>query len=252
VGERINQHRFKVTLVNFSNKPQLHDPLAVAYESSALDVRVFCPDGKQSGTIDSRLGRRNPFTIQNKLPPGRVSSIDFGFASFGYSRLAGPGRYRVETTIDLDGKVVTAPQVEFDVLPGKAEGVLRSHPVPLSGWQAKLPPGEQARPFVQQITIGTRTLLVYRRYYGSKHAAEFPPEVRHIAEIEGTFRLAELPGKCEMAVEGTYGDRGALTITYKTSATAAPAKLVVNSISGSPWTEEDERSLQERMKNAKP
>jgi hypothetical protein len=61
-------------------------------------------------------------------------------------------------------------------------------------------------------------------------------------------RLAELPGKCEMTVEGVYGWGNPLTITYKTSPAAEPAKLVVNSIDGSPWTAEDERNRQKRLR----
>jgi hypothetical protein len=74
------------------------------------------------------------------------------------------------------------------------------------------------------VKVGGRTLLIYRR------------------------RLAELPGKCDMTVEGAYGWGNPLTITYKTSPTAEPTKLVVNSIDGSPWTAEEERLRLERLR----
>jgi hypothetical protein len=74
-------------------------------------------------------------------------------------------------------------------------------------------PQARNRYAVQQVKVGDRVYLVYFR------------------------RLAELPGKCEMTVEGEYGWRKPLTITYKTSPAAEPTKLVVNAITGSPWVE---------------
>jgi hypothetical protein len=63
-----------------------------------------------------------------------------------------------------------------------------------------------------------------------------------------TFRLTELPGKVELKVEGAFGEWGPLTITYKTSPTAQPARLVINASDGMPWTEEEERLWQDELR----
>jgi hypothetical protein len=91
-------------------------------------------------------------------------------------------------------------------------------------------------------------MLVYRRYYGPDHAANFEPALRAAAEIDGTYRLAELPGKCEVVVAGAYDGRKPLTITYKTVSAAEPVKMVIHPLNGRPWTADDEQQLQERLK----
>jgi hypothetical protein len=122
------------------------------------------------------------------------------------------------------------------------KSLLVSQPVPLVGFRSKQDPAEQDRAVVQQVVLKDKVLLVYCRYVGPKYGGG----------LGFTARLAELPGKCEMTVEGAYGEGRPLTITYKTSPDAKPTKLVVNSVSGSPWTDEDEQGLQERLKKAKP
>ncbi len=265
-GERLDQCQFRITLINFSDKVQYHDPIPVAYQSLALDLIVKGPDGKDADVIQAEFNRggRDPFTVQTKLPPKELSSLDFGFAGFGYRNLVFPGRYRVEAKFSLnnadgklDGRVVSAPTVEFEVLPLKSETVLANNSVPVEGWVAKQPVEKQQRSAVQQVKAGDRTFLVYRVYHAPKHIAAVakalgrPVAVDDPVWINYTFRLAELPGKCEMTVAGAYGGGNPLTITYKTSPTAEPTKLVINSIDGRPWTEEEERLRQERLKKDK-
>ena len=87
--------------------------------------------------------------------------------------------------------------------------------------------------------MGKKTLLIYRRRYDPKSGGG----------IYRTMRLAELPGKVEMKVEGAFGDGKPLTITYKdANSPTGTTKLVINSIDGRRWTEEEERVLRERTK----
>ncbi len=256
VGEPIDHTSFRVTLVNFSGREQLHDPLVIAYQTRDLEVRVFAPDGEQLDAIsvDDTRGGRDSFTVQLKVPAGGAESELFALANFGYYRVFQPGRHRIEAMFALradgkrDGRVLAAPPVRFEVLPLKDETVLATQVIPLEGWAANLSPGKRYRTVVQQVRVRDRVLLIYRRYHGPDRVADVDPALRPVAEIDGTFRLTELPGKCDVTVTGAYGDGKPLTITYKTSPTADPVKLVVNSIHGRPWTEEDEKHLQERLK----
>jgi hypothetical protein len=135
----------------------------------------------------------------------------------------------------IDGKTIKAPPVEFEVVAVPPSAVLVSHAVGLEGRAVK----EGGRPVIQQVPVGNRTLLIYRCHYDPTQPG---------GGSYFTTRLAELPGKCEMTVEGAYGAGNPLTITYKTAPDAKPKKLVINSISGTPWTEEEERLRQERLR----
>jgi hypothetical protein len=234
-GEGIGGCEVRISLINFSDRHQLHDPLWVALQSVALELDLRGPDGTPLPTLEMPMGGRDPFTVQTKLPPGAISSVDFHLASFGYSLLEGAGRYRVAARLNVDakpdGRVISSPPLEFEVLPRKAETLLASCAVPVEGVGTERPRDERVRPTIEQVRVGTRTLLVYRHYNGPKDGGE----------LAATYRLAELSGKCEMKVEGAYGDWGPLTITYADQAAPNETKsLVVHSVTGLPWTEEDQ------------
>jgi len=256
VGEPIDHTTFWATLVNFSNQERFHDPLVVAYDSRDLEVRVIAPDGEplDALSVGDTRGGRDPFTVQLKVPARGTASEEFALANFGYYRVFEPGRHRVEAVFALradgkrDGRVVRAPVVEFEVLSPKDETILSTFPISLGGWEAKRPVDKQQRVVVQQIKVGDRMFLIYRRYHSPNHIAQIEPALRPLAEIDSTRRLVDLPGKCEVTVTGTYDDGKPLTVTYKTSPTAEPVQLVINSVFGRPWTQEEEKRLQERLK----
>lgn len=257
VGEHIAQDQVTVSLLNFSPKPQLHDPLSVALRSNFHILTVRRPDGQElTGMGIAELNRtsRNPFTVQTKLPPGSFVSTSFAFEDLGYEHVFSPGMHQIEARLNLvtngvpDGRVLKAPTFKFQVLELNHEATLSQHKVPLEGREATLPIREQRRFAVQQVQVGERVILIYRRYRALENLDDIKPERRPLAEIDGTHRLAELPGKCDVTVTGAYGDWKPLTITYKTSPTAEPVKLVINSVDGKPWTAEEERQLQQRLK----
>jgi hypothetical protein len=239
IAEPIDYVRFNVTLINFSKETRGHDPLKVAARTDSLQLRIIKPDGRDLWQWHgSRYRPRGPFA-QNKLRAGEFCSQDFPFAQFGYHLTLGePGRYRLEATLKIDGKTITSPPVELEVVAVTDDVVLANQLVPLEGPAAMLPPEEQEWPVIQQVKVGSRTLLLYRGYGGTKFGGK----------VRWTYRLAELPGKVEMKVEGAFGDRKPLTITYKdANSPTGTTKLVINSIDGMPWTEEEERLLQERL-----
>lgn len=242
VGEAIDRVRFQVTLLNYSKDPLEHDPLVVAVDVGDLTVFITGPDGKRIPRLGGRPSLRNPLTQPIKLRPGEFEWHALPFVYLGYGVVFAPGQYRVDGSLRIDKRTITSPPAQFEVVEVPASAVLLSHAVPLEGREAQRPVEKQRRPFVQQVHVGKKTLLIYRIYHGPNYDGE----------IEWTFRLAELPGKVEMTVEGAVGARNPLIITYKTSLTAKPTTLVINSVNGLPWTEEEERLRLERLRKVPP
>src|SRR5262245_7241139 len=168
VGEAIDRVRFDVTLINFSKETRSHDPLIVAKRTRDLDIAIFQPDGKPAPALGGPALPRPELTQQNRLRPREFYSQDFRFAGFGYHGLIEPGRYRIEVTLRIDEKTIKSPPIEFDVIEPPADAVLVSHKVPLEGRELMLPVLEQCKPVIQQMKVGNRTLLIYRRVYDPK------------------------------------------------------------------------------------
>jgi hypothetical protein len=238
VGEVIDRVQVRVTLINYSKRAVEHDPLVDAEDLRTVTAIMTGPDGKPFSRLCDRFSRK-PFTQRLKTMPGTFASETFPFAAFGYFIVGDPGSYQLACSMEVDKRTVTSPPMKCDVVDIPEKAVLFSHAVPVKGFQATLPADEQDRPFIQQIRVGNRTLLVYRRFNGPKHGGG----------IGFTFRLAELPDKVEMTVEGAFGDTKPLTIKYKdgTSKTGWTT-LFVDSGNGRPWTEEEERLRIERSK----
>ena len=243
VGESLEHVVFEITLLNFSKETREHDPFVDAKRFGDLDLTITQPNGKwlrsMAGPYD---GTRSVVPQKMKLGTGHHTSHEFRFADFGYSKLNQLGRYRVDASFKIDGKKISAPPIVFEVVEILQDAILVSRPVPLEGWEAARPPDERSRPLIQQVKIGERTLLIYRRYYGAKWGGV----------VDFTARIAELPGKVlDMKVEGAFGDGNPLTITYREATYIKwPTTHVINSVGGRPWTAEEEKRRQEKLKRA--
>jgi len=240
VGERPSRTRFDVTLINFSKEAREHDPLPAARVTGDLHLAIIEPDGKNLPGIGLPYPERNPFTQPSRLRREEFNSVTFEFGEFGYGLIAfgQVGRHRVEASIKIDGKTIKAPPIEFEVVAVPPRAVLVSHAVTLEGRGAK----ESSRPVIQQVPVGNRTLLIYRGHYDPAQSGGGP---------YFTTRLAELPGKVEMKVEGAYGDWGPITITYADKKSpSGTTTLVVHSIGGTPWTQGDQDSYNAKNKLA--
>lgn len=226
LGEDIGPMRFRVTLINFSAETREHDPLTVARDAQLLDLSITQPDGNGFRRMRCFTPTRDAATRPVRLRPGEFSSLEGSFVVLGYRacKFVQVGRHCLHASIEIGVKRIKGPPIEFEVLVAPAKAVLVSHAVALEG-TAKT---ESSRPVVQQLVVDGRTLLVYYSPYT-------------------TVRLAELPGECDMTVEGAYGNGGPLEITYRVSPGTSPTRLLVRSLSGKPWTDEDERHYRERV-----
>lgn len=232
--ESINSVPIVVTLINFSKKAREHDPFIVALRTRDLDLQIVGPDGKPLGAGGDPSLPRDPFTVRNKLQPGEHDSHKFYVASFGSRVIYATGRYRVAAKLAVDGKEISSPPCDFEVVKVPDEAVLVSQNIALAGQELKRPAEQRQLSAIQQVKVGHDVWLVYRRFVKG-----------------GVFfarRVAVLPGVVEMTVEGNYGDWGPIRISYKTSPTSAQMRIAIHSFDGMPWTEEDERLLIERNK----
>ena len=230
VSETVSHFRFTVTLINFSKETRTHDALGDAQRADNLQVSIAQPDGSAVPALSGwRYLLKGPFA-QTSLRTGEFSSHDLFLKQFGYIYFGKPGRYSLRATMTIDGKKVASPPFELEVVAVTKEMVLTTHAVPPEGMAAAQPPEMQSRPVVKQVRVGDRTLLIYVR------------------------RIAELPGQAvDLKVEGAYGSGNPLTITYREHTyTKFTTTHVINSNNGSPWTAEDEKSRQEKLKKLAP
>lgn len=135
---------------------------------------------------------------------------------------------------------MVAPAFKLKVIDPTPDAILMSIAVPLEGFEAKWPKEKHERAVMQQIKVGDRTWLFYRQFLSPENGGK----------VSHSFRIAELPGKVlDLKVEGAFGDRNPLTITYrKTTYTKWTTTHVINSVDGRPWTAEEEKHRQEKLK----
>ncbi|MBY0459480.1 MAG: hypothetical protein K2V38_19330, partial [Gemmataceae bacterium] len=132
-----------------------------------------------------------------------------------------------------------SPPLEFEVVEVTEKAVLTTHWLPLEGERAKQPPEEAERRAIQQVAVRGRTFLVFRYYHSQKNGGK-PSQL---------VRLAELPGKVDVKVEGGFGDRKPLFVTYKdATAPGGVRTLKLSSDYGEPWTEGHEEILRGHQK----
>jgi len=157
---------------------------------------------------------------------------------FGYWSLPGPGKYEARVGFKTAQGTIASPPWTFDVIDIPDKAVLDTHTVPLVGFRANLPPDDQERVTVQQVELGGRVLLLWRRYYAAKLGGK----------VASTTRICELPAKVEMTVEGEYGDLGQITIRYKHKNARTDKTLVIRSVDGRSWTADYQRWLENRWR----
>ena len=240
VGETCKNVRVKVMLINKTAQARDHWPLAVAVKADELKIMLKGPDGQGVGRrceVDlPRLG-----DAQSQLAAGKSVSVELALSDFGFREFSEAGKFRAQLKFDSpQGNVASFPWV-LDVVEPTAADILASHMVPLDDFETRQKANTLSQALVQQIKLGGRVFLVYRSFGRGSGNAIVPVDC---------IRIAELPGKVEdMKVEGAYGRDNPLTITYReTSYTKWATKLVINAKNGSPWTAEDEKHRQEKLK----
>ena len=235
-AESIEDVEMEVVLINYSVKPRNSRPLNSAGFLGELEILMTPPKGKTlMAHHDSHFGQRNAPLLQ--LPPGQMQSYIFAFKRVGYSILLDPGTYTVTAKLKTAEGMIAAPELKLKFIEPKADAILESRPVALEGYQVNWPRGREDMAAVQQIDMGGHLWLCYRRFYPMEMVAR-PP------------RICELPGKAlELKVAGAFGDGNPLTITYREHTYSKfTTTHIINSIDGRPWTAEEEKQRQEKLK----
>ena len=225
-------------------------------EQDDLNVLLISPSDKLQNPIKIiGAGRDGSGNLQisiadsmGKLVPpsvdGRVATVGTRFGECGYAWMPGPGTYQLKATLKAAEGMVVAPVFKFKVIEPSSEEILTSQQIPLEGQFSKGPKASQETAFVQQIKIGNCVWLFYRKFDSPSSGSA----------VNFAKRITELPGKVlDMKVEGAFGDWNPLTITYREHTyTKFTTKHVINSVDGRPWTAEEEKHRQERLKKLAP
>jgi hypothetical protein len=240
-GEGFQAVRVDISLTNRSSKARLYVPLLAAARWGDLRLKVFQPNGSLLRSYGGPFTPRD--STDAELEAGKTHAEKFSLASFGYVSPRQEGKHRVSVTLKTAEGVVTAAPVELQVVSVGPKAILASTPIPLTGFSAKRPINKREAAFVEQIQLGEQVYLFYRRLDGPADGSQ----------VIVAARLAKLPGKVELKVEGTFGEWGPLTITYTDKkSTTGHSVLRINSVDGSLWTKEDEETLREQEKPTPP
>lgn len=237
VRESLDRGSFEVVLINQSKEVREYVLLEIAQLSRALRVIILKPDGNPLRS-HGRGFRSDLLTGPSRLPAGQLVVSRFGFDQFEYDELPVPGEYQMRATLKTTEGIIVSPALKLTVIEPAPDAILASHQVPLEGYQANWPKAKQERAVIQQIKVGNRVWLFYRKFLSSELGGK----------VIASFRLAELPGKVELQAEGAFGDGGPLTIKFKDpKSKTGSTSLVINSNDGMPWTEDEEQLRLERI-----
>lgn len=241
--ECIEHCETEVSLMNRSGQLRTYMPLVAAAAKRDLTVSLRRTDGKpiDSPSISGCSSFRVVIPkVLPQLAAGETHSLRFMPSRAGFYTFSQAGNYELRATLKTDDGKIDAPPMKFKVIEPRSEDVIESKRIPLEGEMTRWPKERQVRGYVQQIKIGSRTWLFYRRHSSDENGGA----------VSGAHRIAELPGKVlDLKVEGAYGDWGPLTITYRATTFAKfTTKHVINSVDGHPWTAEEEKHRQEKLK----
>ncbi len=241
VGETHKTIRMRITLSNKTDTALQYPPFELAIRAAELRINLLAPDGRVADRNETS-DPYGPSRLESwaKMEAGKSVVGELPLSIFGYERFYEMGKYKAMLTFKTpQGKVSSFPWVLEVVEPADTD-ILASQLVPVEGDRLNWPKEKQERVTIQQIKIGNRTWLFHRQFLNSEQGGK----------VSRTFRIAELPGKCEMKVEGAFGGGNPLTITYKDEPYRKWWTKHVISSYGWPWTADEERSRQERLKRA--
>ncbi len=220
VGEKCDRIKVEITLTNKTAGPLAYPPLDAALKASELQITVnnrVGPGGLRAHFDSDPPTRAGTW---RRMKAGESVSIEFSLADFGYEKFWYTGRFLARPVFQTpQGKVSAVPWF-VEAVEATEDMILVSHALLPIEREAKLPADAQHRGVVQQIKLANKVYLFYRKFEPKKSGSQ----------TYVTARLAELPEKCEMQVNGSVGDE-LITITYQHSPTGT-TKLTVGSKTG--------------------
>lgn len=235
--ECVWQGRVEVLLVNRTQDARQFAPRADDPDGNGiLNLAIANANGQEPSDrsyheVPVRKGR-------TKVPAGGVAASSYAVKDFGFYQFHEPNEYEMRVTLRTAEGLLFTPAVKFRVVEPAADAILASQAIPPDEEEAEFLKEKQRRAAIQQIKLEDRTWLYLRLFRSAARGGQ----------AFHACRLAELPNKVDVKVVGAFGSEcGPLTITYKTSPTAEPTKLVITTM-GSPWTEKDEKLWQERLR----
>ena len=230
-----------VALVNRSRIPIMTVPLESARRSWDLKVDILNSQGKPVPTGWGRRLRDDPVEIFRELKPGQYLLSPFSMREFGHQSARQPDVQRVEASLQFAKGLIRSNSAKFPIVEPDPASILDSIVVPIEGVRSTWLPERRPTVVIQRIKLGERTWLFFRRRDSAEDGGQ----------VSGSYRIAELPRSVtSIKVSGAHGEKNPLTIDV-IFRSGTIRKYVVNSLSGRPWTTEEETLRQLRIKDKK-
>jgi hypothetical protein len=222
VGESSEQVRIEILLLNRTTLERTHVRLNKALATGTLTCSIVEPGGKEIRRVVGSMGP-GPDRVDDvaQLSGHEFVSTECRLSVFGYFKFHIPGDYTIRLMlVTSEGQVVSLP-AKIIVGDPSVEQVISRQILPLVGTKANPNLNERQQAVIDQVRLGNRVLLMYRRIAPAKSGGD----------VSFVARLAELTGPSEVHVEGAYGEaRKPLTVTY--GPPGRRIQLTVNSTDG--------------------
>ena len=234
-GEDISEKAITITLENTGERCVTITDFEVAKSTGDLKVGIVGSKGEQVSRVCGLIIEQLDKTLI--LASAGKKTITWKLKHFGYDVLDHIGERVIQIEFKPRPKspVLVAKSMKMTVIDIKKSDILSTLAV-----QASKPTDDDVA-LIQQIVVDGKIWL-YERIASRKDGK--------LAEPHRSTRLAKLAGKVvDLKVEGVYGSGEPLTITYReTTYTKFTTTHVINSVDGRPWTPEEEKHRQEKLK----
>ena len=220
-GETISDVGLTLCLTNTGDASTTVTDFKVARTKGDLKIEITGPRGRPIAQISQQvLKDSRDWHFDIKRSATKVETLPLKY--FGYYQFHKVGEHAIKVSFTprpTQTKLV-AKVIKVQVIDVKKSNILSTQ---MAAPEINRLDGDTI-PLIQQIKIGSKVYLYYRiaiRKDGQ------------MSEAHWSKRLCELPSKVEMKVEGVYGMRKSLTITYQNpNSPKDTIKLVINSIDG--------------------
>src|SRR5262249_17997074 len=167
VGEYTDGIVATVTLKNTTDKDRGYVGVPQAVQRQVLVADITDPDGQLMRRI-GEPGVAEDFKALTPLGAGKEAKLSVGLGSYHFVNFRKAGKHTLQMTYNSPDGRVTSNAIAFTVYDPAKDDIVARQVLPIVGMEARRPAAERASAFLDQVRVGEKTYLVYRRYVGPK------------------------------------------------------------------------------------